>query len=57
VPRQPKRYFWNVSNEHQHQEHDRVERPDFPHDLFDGDLADRASNEQDAAGGTLFVDG
>jgi len=32
---------------HQHQKHHGVERPDFPHHLLDGDLADRASNEKD----------
>ena len=47
VPRQPQRHFRNIGDEHQHQKHHGVERPDLPHHLFDRDLADRASDEQD----------
>jgi hypothetical protein len=46
VPGQPKRYLRNVGDEHQHHEHHRVERPDFPHHLLDGDLADRTSDKK-----------
>src|SRR5712692_6431957 len=44
--RQPEGEFGEVGDEHQHCEHDPVERPDPPHHLLDRDLADRAADEE-----------